>query len=66
MSGMDHTTIWDNIWVIGGISLGGGGFASQIAGVAGDLGLMIKLMVTLGIAGIIFGTIYLFGSTPIA
>jgi len=63
---MDHTAIWENLWLVGGISLAGGGFASQVAGVAGDLGLGIKLIVTVGIAAIIFGSLYFFGSAPSA
>jgi len=54
----DHATLLDNIWLLAGISLGGGGFASQAAAVAGDLSFMVKVMITLGIAAIIFGTIW--------
>jgi hypothetical protein len=60
---MDHDTLLQNLWVVVGISLGGGAFASQIAGVAGGLGFGAKLLVTLGIAGVIFGTIWFFAPT---
>lgn len=56
----DHDTLMQNLWVLGGISLGGGVFASQVAGVAGDLGFGVKVLITLGVAAIIFGTIWFF------
>ena len=62
---LDHATLWDNIWLVGGIALGGGGFGSQVFGtLLGDLGFGVKLLVTLGIAGIIFGTMYFLGPAP--
>jgi hypothetical protein len=52
-----------NFWTVAAISLGGGGFASQVASTFGDLGFGLKLVLAGGIAAIIFGTIYFFGST---
>jgi len=60
---LDHATLWDNIWLVAGVSLGGGGFVTQVFGaLLGDLGLGAKLIITLGVAVIFFGTMYFFGS----
>lgn len=58
----DHATLLDNLWLLGGVSLGGGVFASQAAGVISDMGFGLKVLITVGIAGIIFGTIWFFGA----
>ena len=57
---MDHDSLLQNLWLVGGISLGGGALASQVAGVVGDLGFGVKLLITLGVALVIFGTIWFF------
>jgi hypothetical protein len=49
-----------NSWTVAAISIGGGGFATHVAGTFGDLGFVIKLVFAGGIAAIIFGTIYFF------
>lgn len=54
----DHQTLLDNLWLFAGISLGGGGFAGLVASVFADLGCGLKLLVSLGVAIVIFGTIY--------
>jgi hypothetical protein len=61
MSGIDQAALLQDPWLLVAISLGGGGFAFQVAGVLhNDLGLMAKLVIGAGIAVIIFGTIYFF------
>ena len=56
----DHDSLMQNVWMLGSISLGGGVFASQVAGFVGELGFGLKVMVSLSIAAIIFGTIWFF------
>jgi hypothetical protein len=61
MPGIDHAAVLQDPWLVAAISLGGGGFASQVAGVLhNDLGLIAKLVIGAGIALVIFGTIYFF------
>jgi hypothetical protein len=60
MSVIDHAAVLQDPWLVVAISLGGGGFASQVAGAFGDLGLGLKLVIAIGIALVIFGTIYFF------
>ena len=50
--------IESNSWTVAAISLGAGGFASQVASTFGDVGFGIKLLLAGGIAAIIFGMIY--------
>jgi hypothetical protein len=58
---IDHALVLQNPWLVALVSLGGGGFASQVAGfVSGDLGFGAKLMVAAGTALVIFGTFYFF------
>lgn len=62
--GVDHSTVLENLWLVGAISLGGGGFVSQAAGFAhGDLGCGLKILIALGTALIIFGCIYFLAPT---
>lgn len=59
MPDTDHTTVLQNLWLVAAISLGGGGFVGQVAGVLhGDLGIGAKALIALGTALIIFGCIY--------
>lgn len=60
----DHDSLLQNLWLVGGISLGGGAFASQVAGVVGDVRFGLKLVIGAGVAGIIFACIWFFGSAP--
>ncbi len=60
----DDSTVLHNLWLAVAISLSGGGFAGQIAGVVhGDLGILPKLVIGVGAALVIFGTLYFFGAT---
>lgn len=58
---LGHLAALQDPWLVAGISLGGGGFAFQVASVLnGDLGFVPKLVIGAGIALIIFGTIYFY------
>jgi hypothetical protein len=57
---LDHSAVLEYPWLVAAISLGGGGMAAQVAGLAGDLGIVIKLIIFVGTALVIFGSIYFF------
>ena len=63
----DHAFLFKNLWLVVAISMGGGGFVSQVAGfVHNDLGMGGKLLIAIGAALVIFGSIYFFAPAPAA
>ena len=62
----DHTVVLEHPWLAVAIALGAGTFTSQIAGVlsGGDLGFNPKAILAVGIACIVFGTMYYFAPAP--
>ncbi len=67
MPTIDHKLVVENIWVVVAIAVGGGGMIGEIAGfLHGNLGFGPKIMIGLGAAAVIFGSIWFFAPAPSA
>ena len=67
MPAVDHKLILDNLWVVISISLGLGGLIGEVSGfLHGNLGFGAKILIGLGAALVIFGSIWFFAPAQAA